>query len=121
MKAKALDCGIALEKLSRIEKPVKKNQRSRHNQWSFYQLKSFIQYKALLQGIPVELVDCRNTSRTCSKCGCIDKKNRSTRDDFKCTSCGFTAYADHNAAINIAARAYVNKPIVASDLIKQVA
>ena len=118
MKAKALNYGIALEKLSRIEKTVKKNQRSRHNQWSFYQLKSFISYKAKLQGIPIELVDCRNTSRTCSKCGCIDKKNRSTRDNFKCISCGFTAYADSNAAINIAARATINKPIVASGLLK---
>ncbi len=112
-KAKALDFGIALEELSKIKTPVSKAQRLRHNQWSFYQLRQFIEYKSELNGIEVFLVNPRNTSRQCSRCGYIDKKNRKTRNDFKCLSCNFSAYADDNAAINIAAKASINRLNVA--------
>ena len=112
-KAKALDFGIALEELSKIKTPVSKAQRLRHDQWSFYQLRQFIEYKSELNGIEVFLVNPRNTSRQCSRCGYIDKKNRKTRNDFKCLSCNFSAYADDNAAINIAAKASINRLNVA--------
>jgi putative transposase len=112
-KAKALDFGIALEELSKIKTPVSKAQKLRHDQWSFYQLRQFIEYKSELNGIEVFLVNPRNTSRQCSECGYIDKKNRKTRDNFKCLSCGFSARADALAAINIAARASINRLNVA--------
>ena len=69
-------------------------------------------YKARMQGIPVVLIDPRNTSRQCSECGCIDKRNRPTQATFNCTSCGFSAHADVNAATNIAVRgrAAINQP-----------
>ncbi|MHA2246593.1 MAG: zinc ribbon domain-containing protein, partial [Candidatus Hodarchaeales archaeon] len=72
----------------------------------------FIDYKAALSGVPVTFVDPRNTSRRCPSCGHITKKNRRTRDHFCCVMCGFAGPADHVAAINIAARASVNMPIV---------
>ncbi|WP_211224028.1 zinc ribbon domain-containing protein [Pseudonocardia asaccharolytica] len=49
-------------------------------------------------------------SRACSVCGHVDKRNRPTRDDFRCVSCGHAAPADHNAAINIGRRAVVMQP-----------
>jgi len=107
-KAKALDFGIALEELSKIKTPVSKAQKLRHDQWSFYQLRQFIQYKAQLNGIEVFLVNPRNTSRQCSQCGHAEKQNRKTRNEFLCLSCGFSARADNNAAMNIAARAPIN-------------
>ncbi|MBT9146754.1 MAG: hypothetical protein DDT32_00496 [Syntrophomonadaceae bacterium] len=58
----------------------------------------------------VSFVDPRNTSRTCPKCGNIDKKNRKSQSKFKCTCCGYVANADINAACNIACRAVVNQP-----------
>jgi transposase len=73
--------------------------------WGFHQLKSFVVYKAALAGVPVVLVDPRDTSRQCSCCGVVDKASRRTRDDFLCTACGHAAPADHNAALNIRARA----------------
>jgi len=112
-KAKALDFGIALEELSKIKTPVSKAQRLRHDQWSFYQLRQFIEYKSKFNGIEVFLVNSRNTSRQCSKCGHIDKNNRKTQNNFKCLSCGFSARADNNAAINIAAKASINRLNVA--------
>ena len=106
-KAKDTSSAIALEDLSGITKrtTVRKSQRAKHHSWSFYQLRSFIEYKATLSGIPVVLVDPRNTSRMCSECGYIDKNNRKNQSEFSCLKCGHTANADYNAAINIAARA----------------
>lgn len=104
---------IALEDLSGIRKaPVRRSQRSRHSNWSFYQLRQFISYKAERAGIPVLLVDPRNTSRTCPACTCVDKANRVSQSLFSCIQCGYSAPADTVAAVNISARAVVNQPMV---------
>lgn len=78
--AERYSCAIALEDLEGITQrvKVKRRQRARLHNWGFYQLKSFIQYKAKMLGIPVVLVDPRNTSRTCPECGVIAKSNRKT-------------------------------------------
>lgn len=113
-KAKDTGCLIALEDLTgirtRTEKTVQKAQRSKHSSWAFYQLRQFISYKAQIAGVPVILVDPRNTSRTCPECGLVDKKNRPTRDDFRCLCCGYAAPADNVAARIIASRAAVIQP-----------
>ena len=115
-KAKALGQGIALEDLTNIrtrtEKTVKKQQRYRHSSWSFYQLRQFIEYKAILRGVPVVLVDPRNTSRQCPVCGHTEKANRKSRDDFECKVCGYADRADYVASVNISRRAVVNQPNV---------
>jgi IS605 OrfB family transposase len=106
--------GIALENLGGIRErvTVRKQQRARHRNWSFHQLKTFLLYKARRLGVPTRLVDPRNTSKTCSVCGHCDKGNRPTRDDFLCLRCGYAAPADANGAANIAARASVITPMV---------
>ncbi|MHB8423290.1 MAG: zinc ribbon domain-containing protein, partial [Leptospirales bacterium] len=71
----------------------------------------FILYKATMSGVPVLFVDPRNTSRQCSCCGYIDRKNRKSQSEFQCVQCGFSLNADWNAAINIASRASVNAPV----------
>ena len=113
-KAKTLGLGIAVEDLrgirSRVEKTVRRKQRSRLSNWSFFQLRTFLTYKAKLAGIPIVAVDPRNTSRTCSVCGHCEEANRKTQDQFLCLFCGHSDNADHNAAINIAARGAVNHP-----------
>jgi len=111
-KAKALGTGVALEDLKGIrdctEKTVKKHQRYQHSSWAFYQLRQYIEYKAKIDGVPVVLVDPRNTSRTCPVCGHVDKKNRPSRDKFCCRACGYAAPADNVAAVIIRGRAIVN-------------
>ncbi len=89
---------------------VNKAQRRELSSWAFYQLRQFVAYKAIIAGVEVQFVDPRNTSRTCPKCGNIDKKNRKSQSKFKCTCCGYVANADINAACNIACRAVVNQP-----------
>ncbi len=106
---------VALEDLGGIRErtTVRRSQRRRHLSWSFAQLRTFVEYKAAAKGVPVVLVDPRNTSRTCPSCGTVDQKNRPTRDEFRCGSCGLAGPADRIAATNIAARAGVDRPIVA--------
>ncbi|MGP8322409.1 MAG: RNA-guided endonuclease InsQ/TnpB family protein [Methanosarcinaceae archaeon] len=112
--AKDTGRAIALEDLTGIRDQitVRKEQRSRHHSWGFYQLRQFIEYKAAVVGVPVEFIDPRYTSRTCPCCGCIDKKNRPNRNTFNCIDCGLIGSADYIAAINIANRAAVGQPIV---------
>ena len=82
-----------------------------HN-WGFHELRCLIEYKARLLGVPVDLVDPRNTSRECSRCHLIDKRNRPSRDKFQCIGCGVAAPADHNAAVNIRQRALTARGLV---------
>ncbi|WP_308805703.1 transposase [Acrocarpospora corrugata] len=104
--AKRTGRGISLEDLSGIRDRVRlrKPQRVTLHSWSFHQLGSFIAYKAAGQGVPLVYVDSACTSRECSTCGHVDKKNRPDQATFSCTSCGFAEHADVNAARNIASR-----------------
>ncbi len=70
--------------------------------WSYFELQKMIEYKAEREGIAVRYVNPAYTSQKCSRCGEIDKENRQTQANFKCTKCGFELNADHNASINIA-------------------
>jgi len=110
-KAKDTSRGIAMEDLQGIRQrtTVRKAQRRVHHSWSFNQIRMFVTYKALLAGVEVVLVDPRNTSRTCPGCGCVDKRNRPSRDRFLCVSCGLAGPADSIASENIR-RAAVNRP-----------
>lgn len=112
-KAKGTERAIALENLKgiRSRQTVRKADRQRFGNWAFYQLDSFIEYKAKIAGVPVIYIDPYNTSRTCSVCGFVSKSNRMSQSVFSCKSCGFTANADFNASTNIALMATVNLPI----------
>ena len=103
---------IVLEELTGIRDRVRlrKRQRAKHANWSFRQLREFLAYKCQRAGIPLLFVDPRNTSRTCNRCGYVDKKNRRSQADFSCIRCGHHAHADLNAAKNLATRAAVARP-----------
>lgn len=113
--AKDTGRGIALEDLKGIRDRTRfrREQRARMGGWAFSQLRQFVEYKAKLAGVPVVTVDPRNTSRECSVCGHWEKANRQSQAQFQCRSCGHTAHADLNAALNIASRgAAVSRPEV---------
>jgi len=113
--AEGTSSAIALEDLKGIRGriTVGRSERSRHSKWAFSELRKFIEYKARLRGVPVIVVDPRNTSRECPLCHYTDRGNRPSRDVFRCLSCGYTAPADYVGALNIRARAAVSQPIVA--------
>ena len=96
-KAKDTNSAIVLEDLSKINsskcgKYVKKSQ------WAFFQLNTFIQYKAKLLGIPIIYINPANTSKMCSNCGHI---NSVIGKKFSCNNCGHEDHRDANAALNI--------------------
>lgn len=106
---------LALEDLSNIRdraETVSRDMRWLLGNWAFLQLRQFVAYKAEGAGVPVLLVDPRNTSRTCSACGHCAKENRKSQSKFHCLSCGFDANADQNAAVNIEARAYLSERLL---------
>lgn len=94
---------IVMEELKDIRQTAKarKSVRKLLNNWGFYQLKTFIKYKAEGKLIEIVEVNPKNTSRRCNECGHVAKANRSTQEVFSCKGCGFTENADLNAARNI--------------------
>jgi putative transposase len=115
---------IIIEDLKYIRERCRhrKDQRGEFHSWSFFQLESFLTYKAAGRGQRVLYVDPRYTSQKCSCCGHTSKSNRRNQTQFKCTRCGYILNADLNAAFNIRnnyldsighpSRAPVNEPIV---------
>ncbi|WP_286846560.1 RNA-guided endonuclease InsQ/TnpB family protein [Proteiniphilum sp. UBA5463] len=109
--AKMQGKGISVEDLTNIRftsKRRNKKFRVKLGRWSFGQLRSFIDYKARLNGVKFVVVEPAYTSQTCSVCHSIGtRKNKS----FTCTNCGNDMDADFNAAKNIATLgAAVNQP-----------
>jgi IS605 OrfB family transposase len=102
-RAKRTGRGIALEDLRGIRSRItaRKAQRRDQSSWAFAQLRSFIEYKARKEGVGVALVDPRKTSLRCPGCGHVDKKNRPSRDRFRCVDCGLAGPSDAVAAENI--------------------
>ena len=66
---------------------------------------TMLEAKAQERGRTVVRVNPAHTSQTCSHCGAIDKASRLSQSLYRCTSCGHTMNADHNAALNVLARA----------------
>jgi putative transposase len=112
--AKGTQRGLALEDLKNIRSRANGSKRQRRvlHSWAFAQLGAFIAYKARLAGVPLVLVDPAYTSQTCCQCGHCEKANRTSQAHFLCVSCGFSAHADLNAAVNIS-RAAVMLPYAA--------
>lgn len=99
---------IALEDLTGITRQLKFNKKTKRmiTGWSFRQLSDFIKYKARLEGLPdVLVVDPRETSKRCPKCGHISRSNRKSQERFVCKRCGYESNADRIGAMNIAQRA----------------
>ena len=100
--AKEENKGIAIEDLKGIRfSSLKKGKkfRTRVGKWSFNQLRQYISYKAILNGVPVVLVNPRYTSKTCNKCHHIGNRKGKV---FECNNCGNNMDADINASLNIA-------------------
>lgn len=69
--------------------------------WQHGAIRKAVQSKAEMAGIAVASVNPAYTSQTCSRCGLLGERRR---HQFRCSSCGHTAHADVNAAINIRLR-----------------
>ena len=69
--------------------------------WAFDRFTDLLEYKSEMEGIAVEQVSERDTSKSCSCCGRTRKANRVERGLYVCDSCSMVANADVNGAENI--------------------
>ena len=67
----------------------------------WFEFRRQLEYKLARQGGECIAVPAQYTSQRCSCCGTVSKENRQSQAKFSCVSCGYTANADLNAAINI--------------------
>jgi putative transposase len=109
-KAKSENAAIAIEDLTGIrertnQQPRNKTERRRSNSWAFYQLRQFLEYKAMQAGVSLVKINPAYTSQMCHSCHHIHPvKGSSYRSGktFKCGHCGWKGDADFNGAMNIA-------------------
>lgn len=84
-------------------KHIRRGKKGKHwrwlHKWNFYQLRSFIEYKALRRGMSVVYVNPQYTSTRCSKCGAMNTKR--VRGWFHCLDCGYSLNSHLNASFNI--------------------
>ena len=76
-------------------------QQRRSNSWAFYQLRQFLEYKGIKEGVEVVTVSARYSSQTCDQCLHIHPvKGKSYRsaNNFKCGHCGWKGDGDLNGA-----------------------
>ncbi len=97
---------IAIEDLTGIrertnQKPRNKTERRRSNSWAFYQLRTFLEYKGIKEGVKVIAINPAYTSQTCHCCLHIGLRSNKS---FKCSNkaCGWIGDADANGSLMIA-------------------
>jgi IS605 OrfB family transposase len=113
--AKQNQAFVAIENLTGIrertnQKPRNKTERRRSNSWAFYQLRTFLEYKGIKEGIEVVVVNPAYTSQSCHCCLQIGVR---TEKKFKCSNqvCGWVGDADENGSKMIAMKGLsVNQP-----------
>lgn len=101
--AKSQSAVVAIENLTGIrdrtnQQPRNKTERRRSNSWAFFQLRSFLEYKGLKEGVEVIAINPAYTSQTCHVCNHIGLRSDKR---FRCSNCGWHGDADLNGAINI--------------------
>ncbi|MGL5719821.1 MAG: RNA-guided endonuclease InsQ/TnpB family protein, partial [Alphaproteobacteria bacterium] len=101
--AKALNAAVAIEDLTGIrertnQQPRNKTERRRSNNWAFYQLRTFLEYKGIRDGVKVVKVNPAYTSQTCHQCLHIGLRSEKK---FSCTNCGWHGDADFNGSMMI--------------------
>ncbi len=104
--AKQTQSFVSIEDLTGIrertnQKPRNKTERRRSNSWAFYQLRTFLEYKGIKEGIEVIAINPRYTSQTCHCYLHIGLRNNKS---FKCSNkaCGWIGDADLNGSLMIA-------------------
>lgn len=113
---------FGLEDLTHIRertKPKKKGKKASKKQrkanrkqtkWSFAELHSFIDYKAVFVNSLAIKVDADYTSKGCPKCGHVSDNNRPNKGlAFRCECCRFELHSDLVGARNITLRTLLSR------------
>ncbi|MBV8883394.1 MAG: transposase [Chroococcidiopsidaceae cyanobacterium CP_BM_RX_35] len=94
------------------KKAFNKQRKANKNQakWSFAELHSFIDYKAVFVGSLAIKIDAYFTSKGCPKCGHVSDNNRPNKGlTFRCECCHFELHADLIGARNITLRTILSR------------
>lgn len=105
--AKETQSFVSIEDLTGIrqrtnQKPRNKTERRRSNSWAFYQLRAFLEYKRIKEGVEMIAINPAYTSQTCHCCLHIGLRSNKS---FKCSNtvrCGWIGDADDNGSKMIA-------------------
>lgn len=79
--------------------------------WGLFRV--MLTYKLNVLNGELRVVDPRYTSVTCPQCLTQDRRNRRSQAEFKCITCGHSANADSNAAINILRLGFLGRSVAA--------
>jgi IS605 OrfB family transposase len=100
-------------KLKKKGRKASKKQRKanrKQSKWSFAELHSFIDYKAVFTNSLTIKVDADYTSKGCPKCGHVSDNNRPNKGlTFRCECCNFESHADLVASRNITLRTILSR------------
>jgi IS605 OrfB family transposase len=95
---------VIVEALKNVKKgskgKIRKSFNNKLQRWVYSKVLNLLSMRCEREGIEFKEVPPAYTSQTCSSCGAVDRKSRNG-ESYRCTTCGFTLDADHNAAINI--------------------
>jgi len=99
--AKINKANISMENLKNIRNTTKSSKNFRYflNSWQFHTLRSFVEYKAKMNGISTIFINPKFTSQICSNCGHI---NKCASKKYECKKCKLKMHRDENASYNIA-------------------
>ena len=90
--------------------------RMRLHDVAFHELRSIVEYQLGKYGKKVVLVDPRNSSKTCAKCGYVKMDLALSDRVFECPRCGWRADRDYNSALNHLKHAGWEPPVVPMEL-----
>ncbi|MFP3178668.1 MAG: transposase [Thermocladium sp.] len=90
--------------------------RMRLHDVAFHELRGIVEYQLGKYGKEVVLVDPRNSSKTCAKCGYVKMDLALSDRVFECPRCGWRADRDYNSALNHLRRAGWESPAVPVEL-----
>jgi len=97
---------LVIGELKEIKQRITLGQKTNQNFVSipFGLVKQKLKAKCEYYGITYLEAEERNTSKTCSQCGMVRKRNRKYRGLYVCQNCGIVRNADVNGALNILAK-----------------
>jgi Putative transposase DNA-binding domain len=98
-------CQIAFERLSVATMRFKARRMNAYLYASnLAHIPAQVAWGAAKRGVRATPVKSAYTSQECPRCHFVDRSNRPAQQTFCCGVCGWQMHADHNAAINVAAR-----------------
>jgi len=90
--------------------------RMRLHDVAFHELRSIVKYQMEKYGKKVVLVDPRNSSKACAKCGYVKMDLALSDRVFECPRCGWRADRDYNSSLNHLKHAGWEPPVVPVEL-----